>query len=149
MRSLLLIALLAAPIAQANPKVRMSIAASDAISTTYSCEEITGVTGTDSTAKVLPSQFYALRLEGTLTSVVTAASGLWFLAKDSGGDKPITDIVTETITDHDADNSGAVITTVNAGYALDDDSTPQSLWVCASTDAGTATMVTRLFWEAR
>lgn len=139
MRSFLFLALLTASPAIAGDKVRVSLASSDTLSTTYSCEAVAAPPG---------GQGYLLRLEGTLTSISTAASVLWFLAKDSGGDKPITDITTVSIVDHDADAAGGVSSIINTGWVRDTDS-GNDLFVCASTDAGTATMVTRLFWEAR
>jgi hypothetical protein len=124
----------------AGDKVRYAAyATTDALSTSYSCEAVTTV----------PPQAYLLRLEAELTSVVTAASVLWYLAKDSAGEQAITDIATETIIDADADGTGAVNTLINTGHVIESGDVPNTLYVCASTDAGTATATTRLLFEAR
>ena len=131
-----------------NP-IWFSCSASTALSTSYAAAEITDTTGTDSRAKVLPTECYLYRLEGTLTSISSATELTWYLAKDSAGQKPITPEKTVTIVDPDADGSGGCSTAVDSAHAFDVDSTGTSLYVHAKTDAGTCSMVARLTWEAR
>jgi hypothetical protein len=131
-----------------NP-IWFSCSASTALSTSYAAAEITDTTGTDSRAKVLPTEAYLYRLEGTLTSIVTATTVTWYIAKDAAGNKPITDEKTESILDADSSGSGGINTIIDSAIAFDDDSSGTSLYVHAKTNAGTASMVARITWEAR
>ena len=149
MRSFLLLVLLASAPAMAGDKVRFSVAASDSLSTTTSCELLGAVTGTDAASRALTDGAYMLRLRGKLTSVVTAVTVTWWLALDSGGEDALTDQAAETIVDDDADGSGSVNTVINSGFAADGDVTAMEVYVCAKTDAGTAIAITRLYWEQR
>jgi len=132
--------------AHAGDRVSMSVAASDSLSTSTSCELLGAVTGTDAAAKQIPDGAYILRIRGKLTSIVTAASVTWWLALDSGGEDAVTDQATESIVDDDADGNGSINTLVNTGWSFDGDVTGADLYVCAKTDAGTATAVTRAYW---
>jgi hypothetical protein len=131
-----------------NP-IWFSCSAATALSTSYAAAEVTDTTGTDSRAKVLPTEAYLYRLEGTLTSIVTAAEVTWYIAKDAAGEKPITPEKTVTILDPDSDGSGGINTAIETAHAFDADSSGTSLYVHAKTDAGTASMVARITWEAR
>lgn len=126
-----------------------SVGASDSLSTTTSCEEIKAVSGTDANSKNVPNGARLGVLHGELSSISSATQVLWYIALDSAGEIAITDRVTETILDDDGDNTGSVATAIDVPYALTADSTQGSLWVCAETDAGTASLISRIHWEVQ
>lgn len=147
--SLFFVAALSLP-ALAGDKVRMSASASDSLSTTASCEVVSDVTASDSNARALPDQGYILRVDGELTSISSATTVTSWIALDSAGERGITQQAATTIVDEDADNTGYIAEAVNNGWVLDDDAgDAQGLYICAKTDAGTATVVWRLIWEQR
>ena len=131
-----------------NP-IWFSCSASTALSTSYASAEVGELTGTDSRAKPIPTEAYLYRLEATLTSISSATTLTWYAAKDSAGEKPITPAVDVTILDADSDGAGGCNTIINSAIAFDSDSAGGSLFVHAKTDAGTASAVYRITWEAR
>lgn len=148
MRSLLLLILAAAPAYAGNGAARYSVAASDSLSTTASCEVLTGLSGTDAGSRQIPTGSYMSRLDMTLTSVSSATSLTVWLARSSDGEDAITDQVSESIVDEDADGNGSVSISINSPW-VDDATSGTQPYVCAKTDAGTATSVSRLIWEQR
>ena len=150
MRPMILAALLIAAPATAGDKVRMSASASDSLSTSTSCELVSDVTASDAYAEPLPKQGFLLRVDGELTSIVTAATITSWIAVDSAGERGITQSADTTILDDDSDGTGSIAEAVNNGYVLDADATDtEGLYICAKTDAGTASVVWRLIWERR
>ena len=135
--------------ASAGDKARFSVAASDSLSTVRSCELLGKIPATDAASRALTDGAYLSRLRGKLTSIVTAVSITWWLAKDSDGEDELTDKITVTIVDDDADGNGGVNSPINTGFVVDGDTTKTDVYVCATTNAGTATVVSRLIWEAR
>lgn len=148
MRLILLFLLFALPAQAGNGAARYSVAASDSLSTTASCEELTEIPGTDAGSQQIPSGSYMSRLDLTLTSIVTAATVTVWLARSSDGEDAITDQVAETIVDEDADGNGSISIAINSPW-VDDSTAGDQPYVCAKTDAGTATSVGRLIWERR
>lgn len=149
MRLILPILLFAIPAHAGNGAARYSVAASDSLSTTASCEELTEISGTDAGSEQIPSGAYMSRLDLTLTSIAGGATSVTvWLARSSDGEDAITDQVTETIVDEDADGNGTTSTAVNSPW-VDDATTGHQPYVCAKTGTGTATSVARLVWEKR
>lgn len=80
-----------------------------------------------------------------LSSVSGATSIIWWLTRDSTGDKPITPRKTSTINTGQTAGTGGVAETVDAKLLTD----ATAIYVWAKTDAGTATVVLcRAYWEA-
>lgn len=125
-----------------------AVAASDSLTTAASCEELTSIPGTDANSKQVNDGDYMSRVDLTLTSIVTAATITVWLARSSTGEDAITDQTAVTIVDEDADGNGTVSVTVNSPW-VDDSTSGSSPYICAKTDAGTATSVGRLIGERR
>lgn len=150
MKAALFSLLFAASTAHAGPGAsRFAVAASDSLTTSTSCEQLTAISGTDGASKQIPNGAYMARLNLSLTSVVTAATVTVWLAKDSAGEDAITDQVAETIVDDDSDGNGSTNTLVGSGWVVDGDASSAGPYVCAKTDAGTATSIARLVFEVR
>ena len=118
------------------------------LTTSVSCEILTALSGTDAKSRQVPDGAFMGRLDLTLTSIVTAATVTVWLAKSSTGEDAITDQVAATIVDDDADGNGSVSVLVGSGW-VDDGVAGTQPYVCAKTDAGTATSIGRLIFEVR
>lgn len=144
--------LVVAPASARPPPTSFASSASQALTTTYACTEITDTSATDGASVNVPRMAVFGQLNAEITSVVTAVSITWFLTESSTGEETgwTTDEVTSTILDHDADATGNVVSSLGREpYRQTARATNGSMFVCAKTDAGTATAVYRLHWEQR
>jgi hypothetical protein len=135
----LLLACLLATSAEARPP-EYSQDASQALTTTYAASTLTNDGGA--------SRKWAQR--GTLglafcqlTSISSATTITWFVSLDSAGEEAITPAQTDTILDHDSDNTGSIARSMSVPVLSAED----SLYIFAKTDAGTATAACRIYWE--
>jgi len=104
------------------------------------------VTSTTNGALAVPNTCYLYRLQGNLENIVGASSVTWFIALSATGDIPITNEITVSILDHDADGSGTVNALIDTAFAVTPSATPGTLYVWAKLDAGTADARFRLIW---
>lgn len=142
--------LVAVPVEARPPANGFSASASAALnSSTYVCAELTRTAATDSASQPVPPATFFGQLNAEVTSIVTAVSVDWFLTESSTGEESgwVTDEVNSSLNDHDADATGTVVSSLGGEkYRRTSRSTKGSLWICAKTDAGTATLVYRLHW---
>lgn len=129
-----------------------SVGAQTALTTAYSgggAIEVKGVTGTDSRAQAIPNDCELGWLHGEIDTIAGGATTItWFISADAAGDIPITSEVTETIlTGQTTATDGGIVTLIEKAWSLPSVGTQGSLWVWAKTDAGTANLTPRLFWE--
>lgn len=132
-----------------NGQAFFSVAASDSLSTAASCEVLSDISGTDAASRQIHDGAHMSRLDLSLSSIVTAATVTVWLARSSDGEEAITDQVAATIVDEDGDGNGTVSVAVGSGWVDDGADAGAEPYVCAKTDAGTATSVARLVWERR
>lgn len=141
-----LLAVAAPDLAGARPSTWLAAAnATASLTTSYTCTRVDGAGTVDANASAVPKSSELSLLHSDLSSISSATTITWYIALDSGGDDAITDEATETIVDADSDGNGTVSTQIGAFYAESSLSTVGALWVCAKTDAGTATATHRLF----
>ena len=150
--ALLVSLFVAAPASARPPPTSFASSASQALTTTYACTEITDTSATDGASRPIPTMSVFGQLNAEVTSIVTAASITWFLTESSTAEESgwVTDEVTSTILDHDSDATGMLVSSLGREpYRKTARATKGSLYVCAKTNAGTATAVYRLHWVQR
>ncbi len=144
--------LVVAPASARPPPTSFASSASQALTTSYTCTEITDTAGTDGASQPIPRMALFGQLNAEVTSIVTAVSIDWFITESSTGEESgwVTDEVNSSLNDHDADATGMVVSSLGREpYRQTARATNGSLWVCAKTNAGTATAVFRLHWVQR
>lgn len=124
-----------------------SAAAVLSVTNTYSGVALTASTALDGAAQPLPASCLLEMLHGALSSVSTATEVTWYLSLDSDGDVPLTGEATESIqAGATTATDGAVATRVSLEYAAPS-GTAGTLYLWAKTDAGTCTLLPRLWWS--
>lgn len=125
------------------------IVGSGALSTSKAVIDLTEVASTTETfSKALPDVCHLIKLEVEITSISSATTVTWNLAKDAAGDFAITPEVTSTIV------VGKTTATKGGFNALIDidyvktltNGVTEHLYLVARTDAGTCTAAAFLSW---
>lgn len=128
--------------------VRLHASASDTIpngSESCTAVGITDPTVVDKKAKAVSASEWLWVLEGELTAISGLTSVDVFVSRVDSDARRISDVVTETVQDTNADNDDQIAISLGGIlYTEDDDSTPGLLYVCATGTGGTATVAWRL-----
>jgi hypothetical protein len=131
-----------------NPRVYMSTTAQNiALTTAYpGTGSAFGKDAAHALSQVLANQAHISLAHISLTTIVTAATVTWFLARDSSGAFPITPEQTDTIAGIVA-ASGAVNRTLGIDYAKVAVNGTDGVYLFAKLDAGTANATGFLHWK--